>query len=135
MIGSLVSTGRRRKLAAGLQSALIVVAAFFAAWVIYANLFTISDPLILGILFVCGIYTIMFVAIGATPNASDRIPLYDAGLSLLSLACGVYFFINAGVIADRISLLNPFTPAQLFFCLPMRTSKSLPKGWDTPRSG
>lgn len=115
MIGSLVSTGRRRKLAAGLQSALIVVAACFAAWVIYANLFTISDPLILGILFVCGIYTIMFVAIGATPNAPDRIPLYDAGLSLLSLACGVYFFINAGVIADRISLLNPFTPAQLFF--------------------
>ena len=115
MIGSLVSTGRRRKLAAGLQSALIVVAAFFAAWVIYANLFTISDPLILGILFVCGIYTIMFLAIGATPTAPDRIPFYDAALSLLSLACGVYFFINAGVIADRISLLNPFTPAQLFF--------------------
>ncbi|SLN09711.1 DctM-like transporters [Roseivivax jejudonensis] len=115
MIGSLVATGRRRKLAAGLQRALIVVAALFAAWVIYANLFTISDPLILGILFVCGIYTIMFVAIGATPNATDEIPFYDWALSLLSLACGIYFFVNAGAIADRISLLNPFTPAQLFF--------------------
>ena len=55
MIGSLVATGRRRTLAAGSQRALIISAAVFAGWVIYANLFTISDPLILGILFVCGI--------------------------------------------------------------------------------
>ncbi|SFQ00532.1 TRAP transporter permease [Tranquillimonas alkanivorans] len=115
MIGSLVATGRRRKLAAGSQRALIAVAAVFATWVIYANLFTISDPLILGILFVCGIYTIMFVAIGATPNAPDRIPFYDWALSALSLICGVYFFLNAGAIADRISLLHPFTVPQLFF--------------------
>ncbi|MHA6344305.1 TRAP transporter permease [Roseivivax sp. CAU 1761] len=115
MIGSLVATGRRRKLAAGSQRVLIVVAAIFAAWVIYANLFTISDPLILGILFVCGIYTIMFVAIGATQTAPDRVPLYDWALSALSLACGVYFFVNAGAISDRISLLHAFTPAQLFF--------------------
>lgn len=115
MIGSLVATGRRRKLAAGSQRALIIVAAIFAGWVIYANLFTISDPLILGILFVCGIYTIMFVAIGATPAAPDKIPVYDWGMSILSLACGFFFFTNAGAISDRISLLEPFTPAQLFF--------------------
>jgi len=115
VIGSLVATGRRRKLAAGSQRALIIVAAIFAGWVIYANLFTISDPLILGILFVCGIYTIMFVAIGATPAAPDKIPFYDWGMSILSLACGVFFFTNAGAISDRISLLEPFTPAQLFF--------------------
>lgn len=115
MIGSLVATGRRRKLAASLQTGLIVVAAVFASWVIYANLFTISDPLILGILFVCGIYTIMFVAIGATSSATDHVPVYDWAASLLSLACGVYFYVNAGAIADRISLLHPFTPAQLFF--------------------
>ncbi len=98
-----------------MQRGLVVVAALFAAWVIYANLFTISDPLILGILFVCGIYTIMFVAIGATAYAPDKVPFYDWALSALSLACGVFFFINAGAIADRISLLHPFTPAQLFF--------------------
>ena len=115
MIGSLVATGRRRKLAAGSQRALIIVAAIFAGWVIYANLFTISDPLILGILFVCGIYTIMFVAIGATPAAPDKVPFYDSGMSILSLACGVFFFTNAGAFSDRISLLEPFTPAQLFF--------------------
>jgi len=115
MIGTLVSTGRRRDLAAGQQRAIVVVAAIFSAWVIYANLFTISDPLVLGILFVSGIYAIMFAAIGATPNAPDRIPFYDIALSLLSLAAGIFFFVNATAIADRISLLDPFTPAQLFF--------------------
>jgi TRAP transporter 4TM/12TM fusion protein len=115
VIGSLVATGRRRSLAAGSQRALIIVAAIFAGWVIYANLFTISDPLILGILFVCGIYTIMFVAIGATPNAPDKVPYYDWAFTALSLACGIFFFVNAGAISDRISLLHPFTTAQLFF--------------------
>ncbi|SFF02679.1 TRAP transporter, 4TM/12TM fusion protein [Sulfitobacter brevis] len=102
-------------LAAASQRALIIAAAVFATWVVYANLFTISDPLILGILFVCGIYSIMFAAIGATPNAPDRVPFYDWVMSGLSLACGVFFFVNAGEISDRISLLEPFTTAQLFF--------------------
>lgn len=115
MIRSLVSTGRRRKLAANHQRALMIVAAIFAGWVIYANLFTISDPLVLGILFVSGIYTIMFVAIGATSNAPDKVPFYDWALSLLSLASGIYFFVNATAISDRISLLDAFTPPQLFF--------------------
>lgn len=115
MIGPLVATGRKRDLAAGQQRAIVVVAAVFSAWVIYANLFTISDPLVLGILFVSGIYAIMFAAIGATPDAPDHIPFYDIILSLLSLASGIFFFVNATTIADRISLLDPFTPAQLFF--------------------
>jgi len=115
VIGSLVSTGRRRKLAAGQHRALIIAAAIFSGWVIYANLFTISDPLVLGILFVSGIYAIMFLAIGATPRAPDKVPFYDLGLSVLSVVCGLYFFVNAGVISDRISLLEPFTPAQFFF--------------------
>lgn len=115
MIGALVSTGRRRDLAAGQHRALVVAAALFSAWVIYANLFTISDPLVLGILFVSGIYAIMFVAIGATPHAPDHVPIYDIALSLLSLASGIFFFVNSTAIADRISLLDPFTPAQLFF--------------------
>nr|WP_272911704.1 TRAP transporter fused permease subunit [Loktanella sp. M215] len=111
----MVSTGRRRKLAAGPHRALIIAAATFSAWVVYANLFTISDPLVLGILFVSGIFAIMFVAIGASPNAPDRVPAYDFALSGLSIACGVFFFLNATIISDRISLLEPFTTSQFFF--------------------
>ena len=115
MIGSLVATGRRRSFAAGANRAVVAVAAAFALWVIYANLFTISDPLVLGILFVSGIFSILFVAIGATADAPDRPPLIDWGLAALSLAAGIYFFVTAGEISDRISLLDPFTPLQLVF--------------------
>ena len=115
MIGALVATGRKRKLAASATRVLTATAAAFSLWVVYANLFTISDPLVLGILFVSGIYAIMFVAIGATPNAPNHVPVYDWALSILSIACGLYFFLNAGAIADRISLLDPFTTPELIF--------------------
>ncbi|WGT52630.1 TRAP transporter permease [Thioclava nitratireducens] len=115
MIPSLTETGRRRNLAPVLSKAVVILAAAFALWVIYANLFVISDPLILGILFISGIFTILFLAIGATSRAPDDIPFYDWVLSALSLACGVYFFMSADAIANRISLLDAFTPDQLFF--------------------
>jgi TRAP transporter 4TM/12TM fusion protein len=115
VIGALVATGRKRKLAASATRVLTATAAAFSLWVVYANLFTISDPLVLGILFVSGIYAIMFVAIGATPNAPNHVPVYDWALSILSIACGLYFFLNAGAIADRISLLDPFTTPELIF--------------------
>lgn len=114
-IPSLTATGRRRKLSPTLRKAVIVVSAAFAIWVIHSNLFVISDPLILGILFISGIFSILFLAIGATSKAPDHIPFYDWGLSALSLACGIYFYVSAGAIADRISLLDEFTADQLFF--------------------
>lgn len=115
MLPSLTETGRRRELAPTLRKIVIVVAAAFAGWVVYANLFVISDPLILGILFIAGIYSILFVAIGATSRAPDTVPFYDWALSILSLACGIYFYFSAGAISNRISLLDPFTPDQFFF--------------------
>ncbi|MBN9888285.1 TRAP transporter fused permease subunit [Pelagibaca abyssi] len=98
-----------------MRKAVVILAAAFAIWVIYANLFVISDPLILGILFISGIFTILFLAVGATSRAPDEIPFYDWILSALSLACGIYFFMSTDAIADRISLLDAFTPDQLFF--------------------
>ncbi|MBO6560265.1 MAG: TRAP transporter fused permease subunit [Nisaea sp.] len=92
-----------------------VVAAAFACWVIYANLFVISDPLVLGILFVSGILTILFVAVGHSPRAPEQPTLLDWALSALSLVAGVFFFINSEVISDRITLLDPFTGPQFFF--------------------
>lgn len=112
---SLVSTGRKRKFAAGGHTALTIVAALFAIGVIYGNLFTISDRLVIGILFVCGIFTMLFLVVGAFSNSGEKPSIIDWGLSLLSLACGIFFFINAGEISRRITLLDEFTPLQLFF--------------------
>lgn len=115
MIARLLSTGRRRRFAARWQQLLVLAAAMFSLWVIYANIFTISDPLVLGILFVSGIYTLMFIAIGAGPNAPDAPPVYDWVLAALSLACGFYFYFTAEEISLRISVLDELTTAQLWF--------------------
>ena len=112
---SLVSTGRRRIFKGASAKALTGVAAAFACWVIYANLFVISDPLVLGILFVSGILTILFVAVGHSPRAPDLPTLLDWAFSALSLVSGIFFFLNAQVISDRITLLDPFTGPQFFF--------------------
>lgn len=98
-----------------MRTVVMVLSAAFAIWVVHSNLFIIADPLIQGILFVSGIFTILFLAIGATAKAPDHIPFYDWFLSALSLACGIYFYLTAGAIADRISILDEFTLDQLFF--------------------
>ncbi|MGR3570980.1 TRAP transporter permease [Brevirhabdus sp.] len=115
MIGSLVATGRKRSFSPPGRRLLILASAAFAVWVIYANLFAITDPLLLGILFVCGAYALLFVAIGATPRAPDRVPVHDVVLSVLALACGAYFLHQAEAITYRISLLERLTPPQLTF--------------------
>lgn len=115
MIARFFSTGRRRVFSTVPQAILMVLAATFAVGVIYGNLFVISDRLIIGILFVSGIFTLLFVVVGATPNSGPRPSILDWILSILSAACGIYFFINASVISNRISLLEAFTPDQLMF--------------------
>ncbi len=115
MIARLVATGRRRTFEGVPARILTVLAAGFAIWVIYANIFVISDPLVLGILFVSGILTLLFPVIGHAQMAPATPTWLDWALSALSLASGVFFFVNASVISDRITLLDPFTGPQFFF--------------------
>jgi len=113
--GLLVRTGRRRAFTGASQRVLMLIAAAFAGWVVYANLVVISDPLVWGILFVSGIFTLLFVVVGHSPAAPDHPTWLDWAFSALSLACGIFFFVNAREISDRITLLDVFTPAQFFF--------------------
>ena len=115
MIAALVSTGRRRTFKGVPAHILTVLAALFAIWVIYANVFVISDPLVLGILFVSGILTLLFPTVGPSKNAPDMPTIVDWALCALSFAAGVFFFVNAQVISDRITLLDVFTGPQFFF--------------------
>ena len=115
MIATLVSTGRRRSFHGAPAHTLTILAALFAAWVIYANVVVISDPLVLGILFVSGILTLLFPVVGHSPSAPDKPTVFDWCLSFLSLAAGLFFFFNAKAISDRITLLDDFTGPQFFF--------------------
>ena len=115
MISALVATGNRRSLRGPLGSGLKVAAAGFAAWVIYANLFVISDPLVLGVLFVAGILSLLFIAIGHGREAPENPTTVDFVLSALSAITGAYFFVESGTISERITFLDPLTTPQLFF--------------------
>ncbi|MCI5109455.1 MAG: TRAP transporter fused permease subunit [Marivita sp.] len=82
---------------------------------IYANVFVISDPLVLGILFVSGILTLLFPVVGHSQNAPANPTIIDWLLCGLSLASGIFFFLNAEAISNRITLLDEFTGPQFFF--------------------
>jgi TRAP transporter 4TM/12TM fusion protein len=112
---SLLATGRRRSFDGPAKTAFTLLCALFALWVIYINLFVIADPLVQGILFVSISYSLLFLGIGGSPTAGDKPTLIDWTLSALSFAAGVYFFLHSQEIRDRISLLDEFTTAQLFF--------------------
>ena len=115
MSHSLLTTGRRRRFDGRAKTLFTLCCAAFACWVIYINLFVISDPLVQGILFVSASYTLMFLGIGPTPTSGDKPLVVDWLMSTLSFVSGVYFFIHAQEIQDRISLLHPFSDAQFFF--------------------
>ena len=115
MISALIATGNRRSLHGPLGLGLKVAAAGFAAWVIYANLFVISDPLVLGVLFVAGILSLLFIAIGHRREAPENPTTVDFVLSALSAITGAYFFVESETISERITFLDPLTTPQLFF--------------------
>ena len=115
MIGRFVGTGRRRSFGGASRLALFAVAAVFALGVVYANVFALPDALLIGILFVCGIFALLFLTVGATPASPDTPTVLDWALSAASLACGLYFALIREALASHITLLFPLSADQLFF--------------------
>jgi TRAP transporter 4TM/12TM fusion protein len=115
MIGRLFDTGRRRQFDGFFRFWLFAASAVFAAGVVYANIFALPDALLIGILFVCGIYSLLFLAVGASRHSPAMPSVFDWILSAASVACGIYFFMIRGYLANHITLLNPLGADQLFF--------------------
>ncbi|GLQ37148.1 ATP-binding protein [Rhizobium albus] len=115
MIGRLLDTGRRRHFDGAFRFWLFAASAVFAAGVVYANIFALPDALLIGILFVCGIYTLLFLAVGASRHSPAMPSAFDWILSAASVACGIYFFMIRGYLANHITLLNPLGTDELFF--------------------
>lgn len=115
MIGRLFDTGRRRHFDGAFRFWLFAASAVFAAGVVYANIFALPDALLIGILFVCGIYALLFLAVGASRHSPAMPSVVDWILSAASVACGIYFFMIRGYLANHITLLNPLGADQLFF--------------------
>lgn len=115
MIGKIFSSGRRRSIAGTPGMILSAVAALFSCWVIYINIVALPDALLIGILFVCGMYSFLFLSLGSHEHAPATPTFMDWVLSGASVACGIYFILIRNELVTRITLLDPLSTHELFF--------------------
>ncbi|NMG41925.1 TRAP transporter fused permease subunit [Chelativorans sp. ZYF759] len=115
MIGNILGTGRRRSFDGRPRLTLYALSAIFALGVVYANIFALPDALLIGILFICGIYTLLFLTVGATMTSPDKPTIFDIVLSVSSIACGVFFYSIRGDLANHITLLYQLSADKLIF--------------------
>ncbi len=92
----LFSVGVSRRPRGWLAYAVGPLAVAIAVYVIVAATVLIIAPWVLTAVFLCGMMSIAFLAVGATPNSNpDRPTIVDFGFSLASLATGIVFAVNA----------------------------------------
>lgn len=115
MINRVLSSGRRRSFTGKAHILLMLLAAFFSCWVVYINVVALPDALLIGILFVCGIFSFLFLSLGSHSKAPLTPTVFDWILSLASLACGIYFFLIRSDLVSRITLLEPLSTSQIGF--------------------
>lgn len=109
-------TGARRKPGSYLGVAIKAFAAAIAVWTVYAAGFSRTDVLSLTITFLALMLSLSFLLVAPSPDSDTRrLPLYDWGLSLLSLGAGAYFLTQTDEIARRITLLDPLSNADMVF--------------------
>ena len=110
------SVGVSRRPKGWLAFVVTPLAVALAVYVIVAATVLIIAPWALVAVFLTGIISIAFLTVGASPHSDPEQPsLLDYTLSILAFATGVYFFIKAPEIVDRISLLSPLSELDLFF--------------------
>ncbi len=109
------SVGARRRPEGWLYYAVTAWGAAIAGFVIFAAIEFI-DPWQLASMFLCAMMTLVFLIVGASPR-SDPVhpPIHDCIMSALSLAAGIYFFIHAERIANRVMLMEDLSTPDLLF--------------------
>ena len=109
-------TGVRRAPAGWAGKGTHAFAAATAAWVVYAAAWSREDALTLTMTFLALMLVLTFVQIGASPRSHrERVPVSDWILAALSAAAGLYFVSHSGEIAQRITLLDPLSAADIGF--------------------
>ena len=107
-------TGARRRPAGQVGMLAKICAAAVAVWTVYAAAFSTTDVLPLTIIFLSAMMVLTFLLIGPS-SQSDRlvIPWFDWMLALSAAATGGYFVYHADEIAQRITLLDDLSAADM----------------------
>lgn len=116
MLNFFFDTGARRQLGGPAGHITKAFGAATALWVVYAAAWSREDALTLTMTFLALMLVLTFVLI-APRAGSDRarIGLVDWALAALSLVTGAYFVWQSDTIAERITLLDPLTTADVGF--------------------
>jgi TRAP transporter 4TM/12TM fusion protein len=110
------SVGVRRRPTGWLVWVVTPLAVALAVYVIVAATVLIIAPWELTAIFLCGIITLAFLSVGATPTSDPERPsLPDYALAAASFATGAYFALNSQEFIDRIALLSPLSSWDLMF--------------------
>tara|TARA_R110002126_G_scaffold176641_2_gene325479 strand:- start:54558 stop:56486 length:1929 start_codon:yes stop_codon:yes gene_type:complete len=116
MISLFFDTGARRTPEGAVGHLVKAFAAGTAVWTVYAAAFSRADSLTLIMTFLSLMLVLTFVMTGARANSDrDRIPPFDWIMAFLSGVTGIYFVSQAGIIAQRITLLDPLSTYDVVF--------------------
>lgn len=109
------SVGRKRRLEGWAQAAVTVWGAAISGFVIFAAVDFI-DPWKLASTFLCAMLTLVFVTVGGSVRSDPVRPaIQDWVMSATSLAAGIYFFLDAERIVNRVQLMDDLSlPDQVF---------------------
>ena len=107
ILGSLFNIGQRRQPSGWLSWAIPPYAAMIGVGVIYASQFATIHPWTLAMLFLCAMYALIFLFVGAFSTSNPVRPaVIDWVLMLLSLVIGIYMFVEADRFAERIPQID-----------------------------
>lgn len=111
-------TGARRRLHGNKDVAVKIFAAGATVWTVYAAAFARTDVLPLTISFLSLMMILTFLLVAPLPQSStEKIGIRDCAMALLAATCGVYFLIQSDTIAERITLLDELSNADVFFAI------------------
>lgn len=109
-------TGSRRRPEGLVGAGIKVFTALITIWTVYAAAFSRQDALSLAVTFLALMLSLTFLLIGHNATAHDKqVSWFDWPLTVLALVCGGYFLGQSDTIAQRITLLDPLSQADVVF--------------------
>ena len=110
------ATGLSRELSPAWNRFVAVYGTLITLGVVISAILGKPSLYVLTAIFLGAMLVLVFVTIGTSvETAETKVPWYDLVLGVLSVACGIYFWLNAEYVSNRISLLDLLSPADIFF--------------------
>lgn len=110
------ATGLTRELSPAWNRFVSIYGALITLGVVAAAITGKPGLYVLTAVFLGAMLVLVFVTIGnSVERAETRVSALDLVFAAVSIACGVYFAVNADAVSNRISLLDSLSPADKFF--------------------